>query len=143
MIAPLIALSLLSAPAPTHAFTVDDMLAMERLSEPALSPDGKRVAFTLRTTDLAADRGRTDLWVVGLDGKDLRRLTTHPEGDWSPAWTPDGRALLFLSSRTTPIQVWRLDLAGGEPTQVTTLPIDVNTFTVTPDGRRLVLSLEV
>ena len=38
------------------------------LSEPALSPDGSRVVYTLRETDLAADRGRTDLWLLELDG---------------------------------------------------------------------------
>lgn len=143
MIAPLIALCLLAAPAPRHAPTVDDLLAMERLSEPALSPDGRHLVFTLRATDLAANRGRTDLWLVGLDGQGLRRLTTHPENDWSPQWSPDGRAILFLSSRTTPVQVWRLDLAGGEPTALTAFPIDVDTFTQSPDGRRLVMAMEV
>ena len=51
------------------------MLAMERIGEPAISPDGGHIVFTLRTTDLEANRGSTDLWLVGVDGRGLRRLT--------------------------------------------------------------------
>ena len=87
------------APAsPSHLFTVHDMLAMERISEPQVSPDGAGIVFTLRTTDLKANKGVTDLWLVGLDGTGLHRLTTQPGGGHNPRFTPDGRAILFLSS---------------------------------------------
>src|SRR5574341_2522222 len=84
----------------THAFSVQDMLAMDRLSEPQVSPDGKWVVFTLRKTDLAANRGRTDLFLVGTDGTGLRQLTTHPSGDSSPQWSSDGKSIYFLSTRS-------------------------------------------
>ncbi|MEQ1893091.1 MAG: hypothetical protein ABL998_11145, partial [Planctomycetota bacterium] len=61
----------------TRPFSVDDMLAMERVSDPQVSPDGKSVLFNLRTTDLAANKGRTDLWLVNVDGTGLRQLTQH------------------------------------------------------------------
>ena len=48
----------------SHPFSIHDMLAMERVSEPQVSPDGGEIVFTLRTTDLEADKGRTDLWLV-------------------------------------------------------------------------------
>ena len=64
--------------AETHPFSVHDMLAMDRISDPQVSPDGRTVAFVVRTTDLDANRGRTDLWLVGADGTGLRRLTAHP-----------------------------------------------------------------
>ena len=75
------------------------MLAMDRISDPQPSPDGSRIVFVRRTTDLEANRGRTDLWLVASDGEGLRRLTTHPAGDHSPRWAPDGRHLVFSSSR--------------------------------------------
>lgn len=143
----LVPLMLAAALVPTAAsadpFTVQDMLAMQRISDPQVSPDGGRVAFVLRTTDLEADRGRTDLWLVGTDGEGLRQLTTHEEGDSNPRWAPDGESLYFLSSRTGSSQVWRLPLAGGEPEQVTDLPLDVANLTVSPDGERLAFSLAV
>jgi dipeptidyl aminopeptidase/acylaminoacyl peptidase len=137
-------ISLLAAPAPgTHSFSVDDMLAMQRISEPAVSPDGSRVAFTLRTTDLAANRGRTDLWIVSTDGSDLRRLTTHEANDYQPRWSSDGRSLFFLSTRSGSAQVWRIALDGGEAQAVTRLARDVEAFAMASDGRTLVVAMAV
>ena len=127
----------------THPFTVHDLLAMDRISEPQVSPAGDRVAFVVRRTDLEANRGRTDLWMVGIDGSGLRQLTSHEAGDFNPRWAPDGRSLYFLSTRSGSSQVWRLPLDGGEPTQVTRLPLDVGNLTVSADGARLAFSLDV
>ena len=63
-----------------------------------------------------------------------------PANDASPRWSPDGQALYFLSTRSGSSQVWRLALAGGEPTQVTDYPLDVGSFKVSPAGDRLALS---
>ena len=52
-----------------HPFSVHDMLAMERLSDPQVSPDGQTIAFVLQKTDLEANKGRKDIWLVGADGQ--------------------------------------------------------------------------
>ena len=145
-IAALLLLAAVFAPAvvaQTHPFSVHDMLAMDRISDPQVSPDGRTVVFVVRTTDLEANRGRTDLWLVGVDGAGLRRLTAHPDADTSPRFTPDGREVLFLSTRGGSGQVWRIPLAGGEAVAVTELPLDVAAFAVSPDGKRLAVAVEV
>jgi dipeptidyl aminopeptidase/acylaminoacyl peptidase len=129
--------------AETHPFSVHDMLAMERVSDHQVSPDGKTVAFVLRTTDLAANRGRTDLWLVDADGANLRRLTTHPAGDSNPCWSPCSKWIYFLSSRSGSSQVWRIAVDGGEAQQVTRLPLDVSNLKMYPHGPWLAFSLEV
>ena len=126
--------------APAHAadlrpFTVQDLVTLQRVSDPRPSPDGKWVAYVLRTTDLEANRGRTDLWLVGVDGKGARRLTTSAENESSPRWAPDGRSIYFLSARGGPQQIWRLRLDGGEAEKVTALPLDVDELPALP-GRR-------
>ena len=119
------------------------MLAMKRLSDPQMAPDGSAVAFTVRTTDLAANRGRTDIWIAPFDGSEPRRLTTNEAADFHPRWAPDGRGLFFLSTRSGSSQVWRLPVAGGEPHQVTDLPLDAGNLVVSPDGRRIALTMDV
>lgn len=119
------------------------MLAMERLSDPQMAPDGSAVAFTVRTTDLAANRGRTDIWIAPFDGSEPRRLTTNEAADFHPRWAPDGRGLFFLSTRSGSSQVWRLPVAGGEPHQVTDLPLYAGNLVVSPDGRRIALTMDV
>jgi dipeptidyl aminopeptidase/acylaminoacyl peptidase len=139
----LAALTLAAAPAQPHAYNIQDQVTLRRLSSPRVSPDGQRITFVLRTTDLEANRGLTDLWLVNADGSGTRQLTSHPSGDNSPEWAPDGRSLFFLSSRGGSNQVWRLPIDGGEPLQVTKLPLDVNAFVLSPDGSRLAVALEV
>jgi dipeptidyl aminopeptidase/acylaminoacyl peptidase len=129
--------------APARGFTVDDMLAMQRISEPAVSPDGSQVVFSVRGTDLADNRGRFDLWRASLDGATVARLTSHPENDTSPAWSPDGKSIYFLSSRSGSSQVWKIAPDGGEAEQVTKLPVDLNGFLLFPDGKRLLVAAEV
>ena len=57
-----------------------------------VSPDGTQVAFTVRVTDVAANKGRTDVWVAAADGSRVRRLTTHDANDWNARWGANGVA---------------------------------------------------
>jgi dipeptidyl aminopeptidase/acylaminoacyl peptidase len=127
----------------THPFSVHDMLAMDRLSEWQASPDGKTIVFVRRTTDLEANKGRTDLWLVNADGTALRRLTTHPDADHSPRWTPDGKTIHFLSTRSGSSQIWRIAADGGEAEPVTKEPLDVGSFVLSRDGMWIAFSMEV
>ncbi|MBA3395278.1 MAG: S9 family peptidase [Deltaproteobacteria bacterium] len=138
-----VALTLGMPSADAKGLTVDDMLAMQRISDPNVSPDGKWVAFAVRDTDLDANRGRMDLWLASVDGVTVRRLTTHPENDTDPRWSPDGKSIYFMSSRSGSSQVWRIAIAGGEAEQVTKLPLDLNGFELFPDGKRLVVPIDV
>ena len=126
-----------------HPFTVHDLLAMQRISDPQPSPDGKQVLFTLRTTDVEGNAGRNDLWLVKADGTGLRQITTNKAGDWNGRWSADGHAIYFLSTRSGLTQVWRLSFDGGEAVQVTDLPLDVANLELSPDGKLLGFSLEV
>ncbi|MDA8016831.1 MAG: S9 family peptidase [Thermoanaerobaculia bacterium] len=128
----------------TRGLTADDLVRMKRLSDPQPSPDGGWIVYVLRTTDMEADRGRTDLWLVDTAGEvEPRQLTTHPASDSTPRWAPDGGSIYFLSSRGGSSQVWRLPTTGGEAVQTTDLPLDVSGFSLSPDGKHLALSVDV
>ena len=117
-------------PAPSHPLTIHDMLAMDRISDSQVSPDGKWISFTVRETDLAANRGRTDIWLVGTDGKGLHRLTNHPAADFNGRWTPCSQWIFFLSTRSGSSQIWRIKVNGGEAEQWTHVPLDVGNLIV-------------
>lgn len=129
--------------AETRPFQVEDLMAMKRLSDPQASPDGKLIAFALRTTDVEANAGRTDLWIVDTAGGEPRQLTTHVAADTQPRFAADGSSIYFLSPRSGSSQVWRLALGGGEAEPVTQLPLDIDNLLVFPDGKRLLVSMEV
>jgi dipeptidyl aminopeptidase/acylaminoacyl peptidase len=126
-------------------FTADDLVRIKRVTDPQVSPDGHYVAFVLRETDMEANRGRTDVWLLDLAQKDAtpRRLTQNDANDSSPRWAPDSRTIYFLSTRSGQSQVWRLSLAGGEAARVTDYPLGVGTLKVSPRGDRIAITMEV
>jgi len=126
-----------------RAMTTADLIAMDRLSDPQVSPDGRDIAFVVSELDLAADRRRTDIWTVPTAGGEPERATSDPGGDFNPRWSPDGDHLYFLSTRSGSSQVWRLEVGDTRVTQVTDLPLDVANLTVSPDGSHLAVSMEV
>ena len=91
--------------AQSKPFGVRDLVAMDRLSEPAASPDGSAIVFTVSVLDAEANRRRSDLWWVKADGTGLRRLTENPANDTSAVWHPDGKRVFFLSTRSSMIRL--------------------------------------
>src|SRR5260221_4784220 len=139
-----LALTLISIPAEDqHPYTVHDMLAMDRISDPAVSPDGKWVAYTVRVTDVEANKGRNDVWISAVDGSSSRQVTAHEANDSGARWTRDGKSLFFLSTRSGSSQVWKVAIEGGEAVQVTKLPVDVENMLPFPDDKTLLLTMEV
>ncbi len=119
------------------------MLAMKRIADPRVSPDGRSVAFTVRVTDMEANKGRTSIWLADLASKAARQLTSGESNDSSPRWSPDGKSLYFLSARSGSQQIWQLPLEGGEAVRVTTQPLDVDAFEPFRDGRSLLVAMAV
>jgi Dipeptidyl aminopeptidases/acylaminoacyl-peptidases len=139
---PILAAATVSAAEP-KGLDVRDLVAFDRISDPVVSPDGTKVAFTVSSLDSEEMKRRTDLWVVGIEGEGARRLTQHPASDTSAAWSPDGKWIWFLSSRSGSSQVWKIPVDGGEARPGPTLPLDVAAFRLSPDGAKLAVALEV
>ena len=116
---------------------------MDRVSDPRLSPDGRRVLYSVRSTDWEGNRGVSALWMAPVDGGETTKLAISTGGASTGRWASDGQAIYFLSSRGGSNQIWRADAQGNAAVQVTTLPVDVAAFKVSPDGRNLILSLPV
>lgn len=146
-ILPLAAVSLLvfAAPAFGRGLTPEELVSLDRLSDPQVSPDGSAVAFVLSETDLQANRRRSDIWLLDLDKQNAepRRLTDHEDNDSAPQWSANGRTVFFLSGRSGSTQVWRMPANGGRAVQVTDFPVDVANLLVAPDGGRIAFTANV
>src|SRR5437764_3955747 len=85
---------------PKRALKIEDMHAFHDVRDLQISPDGKWVAYTVGSIDTTADKSDSDVWMASWDGTQQLRMTSRPEAETSPRWSPDGRYLSFLSSRT-------------------------------------------
>ena len=114
-------------------------------SAPAWSPDGARLAFQSDPlADVApsasAANAPSTIWTVARDGTDLRRLTapTDPAGGHgSPAWSPDGRRIVFTAYSYRPSSLWSVPASGGPARLVAEGHVSMHDPVFAPGGRAL------
>src|SRR5690606_22689192 len=101
---------------------------------------GRKVVFAKRVVDMDAGKASNSLWIEDLFARDAlppQRLT--PEG-WnvnSPAFSADGKSVYFLSGKSGRSQLYSIALDGGEPVQATDFALDVDGYSLSPDGKRI------
>ncbi|HEY2823390.1 MAG TPA: S9 family peptidase [Candidatus Acidoferrum sp.] len=122
-----------------HAITFADMMKMHRVAEPELSPDGKWVVYTVATPDMDANRNASNIWLVSTETGAPIQLTQSGH-DSSPVWSPDGKMIAFLSSRTGESQVYLLSMNGGEAHPWTSISTGVDIAQWSPDGKMLLFT---
>jgi dipeptidyl aminopeptidase/acylaminoacyl peptidase len=138
------ALTASGATAGKRGLTSEDYYSLDTPGDPHISPDGKLVVYTVTSVDAKQNRRRTDLWLAALDGSLAPWQFTTAESSSKPRWSPDGRALAFVSARRDPRsgaalrpQVYALPMDGGEARRLTDLKNGVTDFQWSPDGTHL------
>ncbi|MFN0109982.1 MAG: S9 family peptidase [Blastocatellia bacterium] len=121
---------------PKRPMTPEDIVSLNRASDPQISMDSRRVAFVVTAWDRENDKFNSDIWMVN-DARETVRLTANPKRDDHPRWSPDQRRLAFLSDRGDGggVQVYAVSLQGGEPERLTSHKAPVTDFEWSPDGR--------
>jgi dipeptidyl aminopeptidase/acylaminoacyl peptidase len=121
---------------------IDDLTTLAVPEQPALSADGSQIVYVLRTSDVDADRSVRSLWRVGARTGVPQQLT-RGQADSAPAWSPDGTRVAFLRAQDGPAQLWLLPASGGEPEQLTTLPLGAGAPVWSPDGSKIAFAAAV
>ena len=118
-------------PSPSFEAVIELKLA----GSPAISPDGRQVAFTVRTTDWKENRYDTEIWLSRNGGSPIQLTRTAKNSSTSPRWSPDGKWIGFLSDRGEKQQVYAIALDGGEAIKLTGAENGVSGFRWSPDGK--------
>src|SRR5437660_11242109 len=104
--------------------TVDQILSLKRAAAPEISPDGRWVAYTIRRTNWDENAYDTQIWLADVRTGQTRQLTASKKSSSSPAWSPDGSKLAFMSDRTDKRQIYVINPLGGEAEALTSLDDD-------------------
>jgi dipeptidyl aminopeptidase/acylaminoacyl peptidase len=139
------------------AWKIEDIVNQEYVGSIEISPDGASTVWVKTTPNKEKDRRASHLYLTNLrDESETLQLTRGDESEFSPKWSPSGKIISFLCSRkakkeeeekekkeeTPVIQVWFLDRRGGEPWQVTQLPMGVISYEWVDENRLLLLARE-
>src|SRR5262245_21128345 len=117
----------------------DDLTRIQFVTDPQVSPDGRRIVFVVTTLSEERDEYLSNIWIVDAAGGAPRRFPAGPRRDVDPRWSPDGARLAFLSERAPKdkLQLYVMPADGGEPTKLTALEHGVSSAAWSPDGSRL------
>ncbi len=134
-----------------RVLAIDDYFRLKEVDDPQVSPDGKWVAYTVKTANLKDDKNTERIWMVPAAGGAAIALTAEKSSSSHARWSPDGKYLAFLSARgggsgedaeESKAQVWILNREGGEAQQLTDTAQEVKNFVWSPAGDRLALVLQ-
>jgi dipeptidyl aminopeptidase/acylaminoacyl peptidase len=126
-----------------RGYTVSDLFRLKNVTDPQVSPDGRRIAYTVTSIDSDADNYQSAIWVAE-ESSTPRELTQTKGLNYQARWSPDGRHIAFLSKRSNDSpQLYVMSMEGGEALQVTTLPRKVLEFAWSPNGETIALTSRV
>jgi dipeptidyl aminopeptidase/acylaminoacyl peptidase len=128
--------------------TFEDMMSMKRLGETTVSPDGKWLAYSVMTVDLAENRETSELWLQAIAGGQQMKLAVCQPGDSGVQFSSNGRSVLFLSSREGGQQVWLADFdpatgATANAKKLTGISTEADNALWSPDGKAVVFTSSV
>jgi dipeptidyl aminopeptidase/acylaminoacyl peptidase len=122
--------------------TIRDVAGLSRVGAPAVSADGRWLVWQQRETDLAANRGRYDLWRLDLTRKGAapEKLVAEAEvNETGPQFSADGRTVYFQSDKGGEDSIWQVPVTGGAPTQLSRIPGGFSGFKVAPTGDKVLV----
>src|SRR3954453_10992474 len=125
------------------SFTFDAMMKLARIDDPQISPDGKTVAFTVQTVDMANNTRPAAIYSVPVEGGTPLKLTTQGMSNARPRWTPDSKRILFVSDAKNGNQIWSMNADGSDQKPITDLPTGAENHVISPDGKLLLFTSDV
>ncbi|MDO8679530.1 MAG: S9 family peptidase [Acidobacteriota bacterium] len=117
------------------------MINLKRVGSPAISPDGRLAAYTVREANWDENAYETEIWIGDAQSGSSRQLTNARKSSSQPAWSRDGAWLAFVSDRDGKRQLYRIALVGGEAEKLTSTEEGVTSFAWSPSGAQIAFTM--
>ncbi len=120
-------------------FNIDALEALGRVSAPTVSPDGKTVLFGVSYESVEQNRSNNELYTIGLDGKNLTRLTKTADSESQATWIDNGNKIAYLAAKDGNTQMWVMDKDGSNRKAISDVEGGIEGFLLSPDEKKIVV----
>ncbi|MBN1225295.1 MAG: PD40 domain-containing protein, partial [Candidatus Aminicenantes bacterium] len=124
-------------------FTANDYFDFEWISDPRISPCGKKIVYVRNFADILSDQFYSNLWIVDFDGKENRPLTSGLSHDGSPRWSPDGSMIVYISDKDGKPQMYKRWMDTEQTVMLTNLLFPPSGVSWSSDGKWIAFSAPV
>ena len=133
----------LTVNAQKRAFSIEDLYRVKSISDLHVAPDGRSVIYVVTASDLPRAKRVSHIWMMSIAGGSPRQLTSGEKGESSPAFSPDGKWISYISTKDGGAQLYVMPSAGGEAKKLTSISTGVSDPVWSPDGKWIAFSSDV
>lgn len=123
----------------TGIFDMEALEALGRVSNPQVSPDGKKILYGVSYESVELNKSNNELYTMNLDGTDVKRHTKTAMSEGDAVWIDNGRKIAFVATHDGKPQLWVMNADGTNRHVVSRLENGVGGFKVSPDGKKVVI----
>ena len=127
----------------SNILTPEVLWSFGRIGESVVSPDKTTVLFGVTYYDIQQNKGNCDLYTVGIDGKNLKQITSTPGSEYNATWRPDGKKIGFLSAQSGEMQLYEINPDGTDVKQISYINGGIDGFKYSPDMSKILYIQEV
>ncbi|HPT04243.1 MAG TPA: S9 family peptidase [Bacteroidales bacterium] len=127
----------------SNIMTPEVLWSFGRIGESVVSPDKTTVLFGVTYYDIQQNKGNCDLYTVGVDGKNLKQITSTPGSEYNATWRPDGKKIGFLSAQSGEMQLYEINPDGTDAKQISFINGGIDGFKYSPDMSKILYIQEV
>lgn len=139
----ILAIHLPATAQPKPSFSRMDVFGLEWVANPQISPDGVQIVYERKGMDIMQDRRQSRLWIINANGTGHEKLTPHDVSESSPAWSPDGSRIAYVSSTDEGAELFVYWIKTGRLSRLTQLERSPRGLSWSPDGRQIAFSMHV
>jgi len=127
----------------SNIMTPEVLWSFGRIGESVVSPDKTTVLFGVTYYDIQQNKGNCDLYTIGVDGKNLKQITSTPGSEYNATWRPDGKKIGFLSAQSGEMQLYEINPDGTDTKQISFINGGIDGFKYSPDMSKILYIQEV
>lgn len=118
--------------------TPEVLWSFGRIGDVSVSPSGDKVLYTVKYFDIEKDKGNSDIYIMNIDGSDVKQLTKTSGSEWNVVFSPDGKKIGFCFADEKGVQIYEMNLEGKGKTKISDIKEgDIESFSYSPDGKKI------